>query len=738
MSKNLYQLIMKCGIFMSLVSVFLVYNGFLFPYITSKQIYFNILVEFLSIFWIVFLLKYPEERPKKTWVHVGLVSYFSVVLLTCFSGVDFNLSFWGDIERMLGFFHIVHFLILYFIVITVMREWRDWKYLFLASVVCAEIVAINGLTGKAFSTIGNTAYVAGYLIFNIFFVFILFFREERKSLRWLYLLFLPLMIKEFILIDSSGGTMGLGIGVATLGFIYGFFSKNTIIKRFTLGLSVFIVVTLIVTFTNRELVSDVRILNKLNTQKNTFQTRMISWRAAMQDLPNHYLLGTGFGNYAITFDRYFEPTFYDFTRSETYFDRAHNNIIEIVSTTGLLGLVAYLSIFLAVGLMLIRGYRDGVINLNEFALISALLVAYFVQNLAVFDSLVTYTALMMTLGYVYWLRQDVLVPGLLNDPAGSMVEKKKLIMNRSNEVGYLVVVGFVVMLVIYNYNIQPIKMLKGTIAGQIAFAHGDLAGAYEKYQKALSYETGLDRDARGTYAREISAKVELVRQLDEDVGDRIVDYAVELSEANVVYNEEDSLAQMQLAQMYSSAASYYSGNADKSLDYFQRANKAIDASIEASPGRIRTYFAKTQILLSAGRVDEAIKVLEYAISLNENYYDSYCYLGSIQLASNNKEVAYEAIDRCLDLGGQSLLQPASVVLVIMEHYKLLGEDEKVVKLLERLSDLEPNNAIIEIELAKYYVKIGNIMKAREAALRAAELDASVRQSALKFVEQLED
>ena len=38
----------------------------------------------------------------------------------------------------------------------------------------------------------------------------------------------------------------------------------------------------------------------------TMQTRFISWKAAWLDFWNHPILGTGHGNYAITFDKYFD------------------------------------------------------------------------------------------------------------------------------------------------------------------------------------------------------------------------------------------------------------------------------------------------------------------------------------------------------------------------------------------------------------------------------------------------
>ena len=118
MSVSFYKNILKYGAYLSLISVFFVFSNLLFPFITSKQISFNILIEVLMIFWIALIIKYPEYRPKKSYISFGLLSFFLIMIISCFTGVDFNLSFWGDVERMLGVFHLLHFLGLYFIIIT--------------------------------------------------------------------------------------------------------------------------------------------------------------------------------------------------------------------------------------------------------------------------------------------------------------------------------------------------------------------------------------------------------------------------------------------------------------------------------------------------------------------------------------------------------------------------------------------------------------------------------------------
>lgn len=59
-----------------------------------------------------------------------------------------------------------------------------------------------------------------------------------------------------------------------------------------------------------------RPFSEINFNNPTLNTRLISWRAALQDFPNHPLLGSGYGNYSLTFDKYFDPKFYNYTRSK--------------------------------------------------------------------------------------------------------------------------------------------------------------------------------------------------------------------------------------------------------------------------------------------------------------------------------------------------------------------------------------------------------------------------------------
>lgn len=763
MSQKLYLLILKVGIFLSLISVFLVSNKLLFPFITSKQIYFNILIEILAIFWLTFIIKYPEYRPKKNWITLGLVSFFIAITLSSFFSVDFNLSFWGDVERMLGVFHLLHFFLFYLIIITVFREWKDWRILFISSIATAIIITLYSLFKIAYSTIGNTAYVSGYIIFNVYFALILFFRQRREEknnkTNWLigslYVLAILIMLSVMSVTHTRGAYMGLGISFFTLLLLFLILPKqdnletiNTLPKlkkhnyqasKFPLKLKskkiyflstmvvMAILISLIFTFPNSALVqksSILRTITQISLKAATFQTRFISWKTAIKDFPNHPIFGTGHGNFAITFDKYFDPKFYDYTTSETYFDRAHNNLIDITSTTGLAGLFTYISIFVATFYYLIKGFKKKKIETTNFILITCLFIAYFIQNLVVFDSLVTYLALIITLAYVYWLTDE--------EKINSIVQDQEL---NNKEILTFVTAGLIMLLIIFQYNFKPWQMLKGTIEGQYSFSRGDMIAGIQAYKKALSYKTVLDRDSRASLINTVNANSNLLSGLDKQRVNEILDFVIKAAEENVKLNPRDSMMQMQLALILNTASAFHTDKANEFYFYSDRALEAINKSIEASPGRVTIYFTKAQIYTMRNEKDKAIETLKYGLSLNTRYNETYCYLAKIYIYYQEEKEGYKTLDRCLDYNGENFLAPADFIKIVIKHYESNKDYPRLIKLYERLSQLEADPKIW-VNLSLIYAQQGKIEKAVGAANKASQLDPALKKSADEFIEKL--
>ena len=746
MSPKTYLRILQGGIIASLLIIFCVFKDLLFPFITSKQLPFNIIMEFLLAIWLVFIFRYPEYRPKKNFISYGLIAYFAAILASCFVSVDFNLSFWGDAERMLGFFHLAHFLIFYFVLITVFRTWKDWSSLFISSVVIATLVSLIGLLGKnPYSTIGNTAYVSGYLIFSIYFVILLFFRSRDKQARWLYLAPLIIMLWEFKNMHTSGAIIGLGVSFLLLILLVGLSHVNKKVRRISLVVFILAVIALAGVFSQSNSAwFQKSFLKNLTSQKVTFQTRLISWRGAAADFKNHPVFGTGFGNYAIIFDKHFTSKFYDYTTGDTYFDRAHNNIIDIVSTTGAVGLATYLSILVAVLYYLGKEFKlngkrtsgdfNGLNNL-EIIIITSLIAAYFIQNLAIFDSFSTFLGLMTIFGFIYWLnlrRQD--------NSIGSETKEPRLVIKKDGTELIFLLVFLIAAYVFANYyNIKAWRMFAGSIDGYSQIASGDLKSGANTYQKVLSGRP-LERDARVTLINLVSSNLALFNSLSEAEAQQIFDYTISLAKRNVLYNPSDSMMQMQLAQVLDAAARYNYKNLEKFNFYSTQAMQAIEASIETSPERATTYFVKAQMQLVRMENDEAVATMKQGIALNPNYSEGHCRLAQIIFIIDDTKYGADldsALDTCIDESAGEGIISENMLKLAVNHYSDKKDYNRAAILSERLANISEPDPEIWYNLAKLNYVIGNIDKAEESFFKAVALDSSLDGEWLMFKELID-
>lgn len=736
MSAKTYQRILQFGLFASLGIIFLLFTHLLFPYISSKQIVFNVLMELMFPFWLLLVWQFPSFRPYRSLVTAGLATYLLVILISTFSGVDFNLSFWGDTERMLGFFHIFHFFLFYLYLITAFRNRRDWSWFLSASVVIATVQAVLVLIMNKIGTIGNTAYISGYLIFNLYFALILIFRNNWR-IHWPLYPALVLMLLAFFKANTSGAIIGLFSSLLLLLFLLGLFASRKKVRVSSLSILVIALAGVILLFSqyNQTWFKENKALSNLSFHKITFQTRRLSWEGAARDFKYHPWLGTGFGNYAIIFDRQFDPSFFNYSTTETYFDRAHNNLIDIISTTGVLGILAYLSIFVFLIIdwlkalkkesWRIRPGREGV-RARELMLVAALIFAYFVQNLAVFDSLATYMGLMITLAYLIFF---------CHEPSDTEPEEKEGGLSAGTEMIILIGAFVLVLVVVFNFSIRPFKMMTKTITAYGEITSNQTEAGLASFEKALVPATPLDRDSRTVLINFLVANPSLLaRGLSAEKVQASLDFVISLVERNLEYNPHDSLMQMQAAQLYDIASRYYYYDQELFRGYSDKAISAAEKAVAASPKRIPLYFILGQIQANAGNQEEAELSFKTAYSLNPDYVETHCQLANYYfLVKNEAYLTYT--DTCLDKGGQSLIP--DLLLEVVNSANSEDNSPRLLLAYRSLAAKGSREPLIYINLAKLELAAGNFQEAMQAAVLAGDLDESLRPAVKQFLEELQ-
>jgi len=139
-----------------------------------------------------------------------------------------------------------------------------------------------------------------------------------------------------------------------------------------------------------------------------------TWGSAWRGFLERPLLGWGPENFSAVFDRHFDPRhFVPGAGSETWFDRGHSVIFDYLATTGALGFISYLGMFVVLYWLFARSRSNLKNDTHQSALVPpasfrsaflrglmlALPIAYLVQGLALFDVLPIYINVFLFLAF---------------------------------------------------------------------------------------------------------------------------------------------------------------------------------------------------------------------------------------------------------------------------------------------------------------------------------------------------
>ncbi|MCK4520791.1 O-antigen ligase family protein [Candidatus Parcubacteria bacterium] len=442
--------IIQGGLVLALFTPLVILRITPFPFIVGKAVFFQSLIGVLLILWLILLiLDYPEKRflPSLNSITLTVFLFFAVLGIATVFSVDSYHSFWGNMERMEGFFSFFHLLVFFIIIISVFKTKIEWLWFLRFALISAAFVSIYSI-GQKFGflglkhiqeyidygltpirvpgPIGNSALLAGYLIFPLFLSIFLFFwtsSQEKlsrsdldtsilKNHYWCLSYFFCFLLIGYTLILTGGRSAFLGVIFGVLIFIgiYSFFSGN---EKFRKWSKIAILIFLLIFFSflgflylnkDQPWLKEKPLLARFSnmTQGSSFQSRLQSWQIGFQGFKEKPILGWGTENYSIVFSKFYNPKILSY--SNEWFDRPHNKTLETMVNTGILGLLAYLSIFGAVLFKLFKKIKDNkdnkVIVLSCSCLIG-LLFAYFFQNQLMLDTLSSYIMFFATLGVVY-------------------------------------------------------------------------------------------------------------------------------------------------------------------------------------------------------------------------------------------------------------------------------------------------------------------------------------------------
>ena len=362
-------------------------------FILNKTILFQILIIllFLSSFYYFYL-----NSAKKIKIHLNKKIAFLLILLifsnllSFFISINKYLSLYGLYSRKQGLL-IFFYLISFFLLILLNKKILNLKKIFFSLISSSFLVSVYGLIQllqldpfkwiepshtRVFSSIGQPNFLASFLLltipFSLYLLIPFLLSENNKKLffqieniekyfcskkffyqnKYFFLSLLIFFLQIIILLKtySRGAYLGLFLGFifSVIIFIFNkrcFLSKylekikpSKINKKILFILSSILVLFIII-FTNSNFIK--RVQTSFNFQKGSLAVRFDIWQRSLEAIKQKPFLGYGLETQGEILVKSYKTKEALFSYPNSYPNRAHNIILDIILTQGLLGLLIY-------------------------------------------------------------------------------------------------------------------------------------------------------------------------------------------------------------------------------------------------------------------------------------------------------------------------------------------------------------------------------------------------------------
>ncbi len=627
-------------------------SSYIFPFIVPKIIFFRSLVEAVSVLYVLLLfINWQQYKPKFNYLNIAVFLFLLSFAISTFVGTDAYHSFWDNHERMLGLFTLIHYVAFYFICTGVLKDWKDWKWagrVFLLGGFIVMFIAwlqtqisdllLNGGATRVSSTMGNPIYVGGYGLFLLFLSVLLLSREKNIFWKLFYGAVGFFGFMGMFWSGNRGTLLGLVVGVAFALIGYIFVLKQYPKVRFSLvGIVLLSVlgISMLYSFKSTKFVQNLPAVGRaVNTSFSDLKAspRWIAWEIAVESWKEKPVFGWGPNNYFYAFNKHYKSKSLDFGYGETWFDNAHNIVVNTLAVQGIFGLLTYLGIFLLSIIVLISAYRKKMVDYHFMIIGGSFIVAHFVGVITVFEDPSSYIYLM------FWL-------ALISVLAANFRENKNSIQVSDKKIGNGLIfsamaVGF---LVIFIFNVQPAKANQKTLDAIRALMSDPVAGI-PITKEALAFTSPHIDDIRSDIGRTVSQSLNSSWQkIGKDKSNELLTLVTDNLEKNLILHPLDIRNQLTLAQMYQLGAMINNNGM-----YLIKAETVLEDALTKSPKRQQIIYSLSGVKMQINKSAEAVKMLEQAIADNPRIGETYWRLAYAYKMSGQEQKVLEVVKMARD------------------------------------------------------------------------------------------
>lgn len=718
--KHLRQIIFWLAALAIIGAPLIISTGTLFPFLTGKQTFFQALVSLMGLAYAGLLWKNPAKYKPPLNLLTGAVYLFlgAMALSTVFS-VDAYQSFWSTIERMDGLVHYLYWGLFFLILTSVFRSQEEWLGLLKAMVISGlavsayalgQLLHLPGLfpaTGdRIYGSLGNPTFLAAVLVFQVFLSWLLWTWERAKFWRILAVINAVGALVFIGLSETRGAFVGLAVAA---GFLFLVLSASLWQRgrKFLVGaLWVLALVAgggvIFLTVSGALTVGPLGDFLRLGFGElpNSLQSRLLSWSSYLEAWQARPVLGWGPATGRYIYGQFFPARTLSYT--ETWLEKAHNLPIEILATTGLLGFLSFLAIFGAVFWRLWRARK----KIFVFSVsLGALFVAYFVQNLFLFDTPSSLVYLAVALG-------------LAASRGGTDLPKEGRTFLSSCKFGGL---GLALLLVIAFpvTTWHPWQAAKLGIEVVRAQQQGNLEQALQANQKAFQLNTYVNekllREGRAfVFAHLMSGRLSADHPLVQFLVKKQRQY---IKQHPLAYRATKDLGMI------------YLGMAQTDSQFYPDAKKFLEKARQLAPSRPDVDLVLIELYRRQGNFNEALAAADRALALNPEYQTAIWAKFQLLREAGQIEKSFK------------LLKPLFIKsanwkgLMQIDNYQKRHWQE-LLQFSQNFGQFKDDCVSCRLSLAVIYQRLGEANQARQLVQKAVNLQPAWQKDELSLIQAI--
>jgi|GEM_PF-6356059 len=707
-----------------------VVNGFGHPFVTPRELLLRLAVAVaLPAAAVAYGIK--TKRPKFSvigWSAVGIAA--AATLSTVFSVDPWN-SFWGFPERLLGLVTIASILVFG---LSLASEFRNpkrravflwvwggvWAIVSLIAIYERVFVGLwiqfHGAHGRVISTIGNPIFLASGLIVAFGTALVASLMLKRTVLRDCLIGGLLLLGGTTILFtETRGAEIGVAVGTVVALALMAFWSrrKSAIVATAVLLALMAAGVTGLYLAKDTQFVKSTVFLNRAaltfrggdSSQVQRFQL----WSIAVRAIEAKPVFGWGLENFDSALDRLYDPNFTRYGVANSYSDRAHDAYLDVAAVAGVVGLAAFLAFLIALAVTVIRLRRAGAMGVLPAAVALGALVAYAIQDVFAFDTVVSYLGLAVAAAAL-----SSLTVGGPTERAGSGTVPLTLVLPLISAISIGLVFGGIVPLARGSFAVHDSAVAVTTL--EMSEAAKRITGFFDPYRAAEEHRIANDIFKRtgdvGAGEWE-SAYRDLLAQAEDLVRDAVSS------------RPEQFAYRFTLGNLKLVAAMHGTGSYDDAIEDFETARKL-------APKRQIVDYQLGNMGLIKKDYPAAIAIFRRAVDLAPDVPESHWHLGRGLAAAGDKTGAAAELKRSIlgrFVGDGTAQEYAIAIDVFIET----GDIDMVRSVYYAWSQSNVATADVFAGLAAANAELGYKNKALAAVKRGLELDPTLKSEVPAFL-----